>query len=386
MQFYLKSFSTVDDDQLRSDWARLEANGSATVFQTLTYVALVEQAFLQTSHHKSLYLMLYQRETEEPVCLLTLVNRKHLGASIVETLNYDVVDYCGAMLVPSAFPTDQHFEEAAALISEVLSNHDVLLTKNSVAGSPCAKLLWSPRLMGVDPVGDVATIPLSNGGFEAFAKSCRAYKALKRKRRRLAEDFGFTVRRVSDRDEIDRTFDTMVVQRAKRFANLGIIDGLADPRRQSLFRNLAKKLCPRGDALLLTGAIEGNVIATSFACAFQGTLTAQLCSMAQGPWSKHSLGLVMMAHEIEWAHANGLSCYDLGAGEADYKARFAVETRQRMSAWQPLSAKGHLYLAARNAKHLLRRHAKSHLSDHVRSAITSVQSTRSNRIASISAR
>ncbi len=361
-RFSIECFSSIDDQCLVDAWNRLAETGTGTAFQSYDYVSAVHNAFFESGSHKPHYVALRDQADNRIVLIMSMVERRRLNLRILETLDYDVIDYARPIYCPDVFSESTAADQATIAFLEYASKFDVLKSKNWSIGAGA--------LEGVQPLLDKSprtcevtySVPLLAEQFESYRKSNSAFKQSLKKMRRMKKEFGAEIDYFTETGDIDAAFDKMFEHRRVRFQAIGKMDGMADPRRQKLFRSIARQRCPKKEALFLGIRINDDWIATSFALIQNGVMNAQLSSFADGPWSRHSPGVVTMALEIEWAYANGLSTYNLGPGKANYKGRFGVDELHRVIVKEPMSPVGTLYLAAHRTKRGLKDAVKKTLS------------------------
>jgi len=354
-RFLVQCFSSPDDQLLKEAWERLSDTGTGTVFQRHDFVSAVHDAFLKHSPDLPRYVLLRDQTDDRAVLIMPMIERKRLNVRILETMDCDVIDYAEPLYCPDVFSQCSAVDQATRAFLGFTSKYDVFLSKN-----------WSSNLLdlqGSQPVfGNRGwstevnySVALTVNEFDIYRKRNGAFKQARKKMRRMEKEFGAEVFYIKEPQLIDSAFEVMLAQRRARFQNLGKTDSMADPRRQNLFRTIAREKCRLEQALFIGVRINGAWIATSFAMVHQGVMNAMLSSFAEGPWSRHSPGVVTMALEMEWAHKKGLSKYILGAGESSYKERFGVDELHRTIIKEPMTALGNLYLAAHQSKKALKK-------------------------------
>lgn len=339
-------FSSLEDDRLESTWRRLEARSAETGFESFDYVKPVYEAFLCGTESAPRVVVLYDKLTGEPVSIVPLVLTKRFGIRIVELLDFYVIDFAAVPCARARLSNRSYLRAAAVSLRENLPSCDFVNCKNLVDGSVAFDLINEALGSTKRHTRDTTyCVPLVDGGYADYVSSNRMYKKMRKKLRRLDSEFGIEIRPATKPAEIEEVMDAMFMQRKVRFEKLDLYDGVSDPRRQQIFRQVAHKLCQDDRALLLGAWIDGACVATSFgACSAGGLFTSQLSSFAEGPWAKHSLGQVTVALEIDWANARQCQAYNLGAGEADYKSSFGVVEQRRVCLETALSWSGWLYL------------------------------------------
>lgn len=357
-RFYVQSFASPQDTQLVAAWDSLAQTGTGTVFQSRDFVADVHDLFLRHGFNRAHYVVLYDRLDDRPVLIMPMVERRWLNVRILETMDFDVIDYAEPLYCSIVFGDYSARCQATEAFLDFASNYDVLLSKNWSSDS--GGLENTPHYFSQAPWSSEInySVPLEQDQYETYRKRNGAFKQALKKLRRLEREFGAEVCYLTDPASIDTAFNAMLDHRRVRFNAIGKDDGMADPRRQNLFRTMAHEKCAKGDALFVGIRIDGQMIATSFALIHNGVMNAMLSSFADGPWARCSPGVGTMVLEMEWAYQNGLSKYLLGAGEASYKERLGVEEIHRMLVAEPMTSIGKAFLAGRNAKKSFKQRVK----------------------------
>ena len=206
-------------------------------------------------------------------------------------------------------------------------------------GQPCASDAYG-LMLGPDPE---ATLK------RAFSADAR--KKLRAKERKLVEALGPVEHHVATTaDGVTEILDAFAAQKTARFASLGIPDPYAP---ESVRRFVASATRPVPDGMpaievhALVAARSGRVLAT-----FGGAVDARRFS---GMWTsfdgdpelrRFSPGDLLLSHLIAHQTAAGRRGFDLGVGEARYKANICDETIELVAPIVPVTLRGHVYAHA----------------------------------------
>lgn len=169
--------------------------------------------------------------------------------------------------------------------------------------------------------------------------------------------------------ELDPAFDALVRLHQARWAGRGELGAFADPRLVEFHRAFARDALRR-DALRLYHLRIGGEFAAAFHCFRDGPRVSYYNAGFDQRWSKHSVGMLILAHAIERSIAEGATEFDFLQGEEAYKERWMTgcreDVRARAAAPHPRGrfARWHLESADR-ARDLWR----GHVPDHIRLAV-----------------
>lgn len=252
--------------------------------------------------------------------------------------------------------------EAAALVPESLTA--ALVAAGRAGGIDLFLLDHQPRVF------DGMPNPLSAGGHpcpsdaygmrlgpDAEATLKRAFsgdarKKLRAKERKLVEAHGPVLHRVATTQEmVDTILDAFFAQKAARFAAMGILDPYADPAARRFVQaatRIAPGRVPAIEVHALVAEASGRVFAT-----FGGAVDARRFS---GIWTsfdpdpeigRSSPGDLLLSKLIGQQTEAGRHAFDLGVGEARYKANTCDETIELVERIIPvtLAGRAHAWIA-----------------------------------------
>ena len=176
------------------------------------------------------------------------------------------------------------------------------------------------------------------------AFSADARKKLRTKEKRLAALLGPVAHeRVCEPSAVARVLYAFHAQKAARFAALGIADPFADPAMQAFLR----RACCGGSLELHALLAGGRVLATYAGAVDAHRFSGMVNSFESDPEiARNSPGDVLLLHLVAEQAARGRRAFDLGVGEARYKASICDTVIALTDAFVPVSARGALYAAA----------------------------------------
>ena len=183
----------------------------------------------------------------------------------------------------------------------------------------------------------------------AFSGDAR--KKLRAKERKLAELVGpVSCRQASDPLEVRAYLDAFHAQKSARFAEMGIANPYADAAiRECLVRaaHLGNGGNGSGPAIEVHAlvATQTNRILATFIGAVDRDRFSGMCNSFDGDpeVSRFSPGDLLLFHLIGQQTTAGRKAFDLGVGEARYKANICDETVELVETIIPVTVKGHLY-------------------------------------------
>ncbi|SDM58254.1 Acetyltransferase involved in cellulose biosynthesis, CelD/BcsL family [Methylobacterium phyllostachyos] len=179
--------------------------------------------------------------------------------------------------------------------------------------------------------------------------SADARKKLRSKEKRLIEAHGpIAYRRAETPEEAVRFLSAFYAHKAARFAGMGVADPYADPSIRDFLTAAADGENPAVEIHALCLAGSGRVLAT-----FGGAVSAQRYSGMMTAFdpdpviARYSPGDLLLQHLVRDQAARGRLGFDLGVGEARYKASICDETISLVESIIPVTLAGRTYGAIR---------------------------------------
>lgn len=193
----------------------------------------------------------------------------------------------------------------------------------------------------------------------AFGRETR--RKLRRKMRMLWELGPLDFAQASRTIEAEEILDAFFVQKAARMRELGLPDAFAAPETRDFLRRACTAGLPEGRPAVELYALRAGdrILAT-----FGGAATAdRLCGMfnSHDPdpgLARCSPGEVLLWCLVRQQCERGRRWFDLGVGEAAYKAQLCDGVEALYEAVLPLSARGAVYAGAASAVVALKRAVK----------------------------
>ncbi|AWN50003.1 GNAT family N-acetyltransferase [Methylobacterium terrae] len=337
-------------------WRALEAMPSVvmTPYQRYDWVA----AFATALPRKARPCPVLLRDPDgRPLALLPLAVTREAGIRVARMIggrhaNYHMPVFAGP--------------EAAALPAEAY--RQALAQAGRRAGIDVIHLVDQPRIWdGVEnPLAHGPASPSDGYGLaleadpDAVLKrlmSGDARRKLRQKEKWLVAALGPVEHRVAaDRAEGEAILSAYLAQKAVRFAQAGISDPFADPAARAFLAE-----AHRAGALelhaLRTG--DGRILATFVGAVDARRFSGMLTSFDPDPaLARFSPGDLLLQALIRDQALRGRTAFDLGVGEARYKASVCDETIALVDAVLPVSLRGRAFGLAAEAGGRLKRRIK----------------------------
>ncbi|MGL4441143.1 MAG: GNAT family N-acetyltransferase [Bosea sp. (in: a-proteobacteria)] len=173
--------------------------------------------------------------------------------------------------------------------------------------------------------------------------SSHARKKHKNKRARFAELGPSQMFVAETPEQKERILEAFLRQKTMRFAEMGVPDVFAEPGLKRFLR-VASGLDGGREALCLAALeLNGTLVATYVGARAQGRFTGMATSFEPDPKiMKVSPGEILLVELIRRECRSGMKVFDLGVGEARYKATICNETEDLVDSFVAMSARGRL--------------------------------------------
>ncbi|WP_036302573.1 GNAT family N-acetyltransferase [Methylobacterium sp. 77] len=197
--------------------------------------------------------------------------------------------------------------------------------------------------------------------------SADARKKMRSKEKKLIEAFGPVEYRVASTvEEVTSYLSAFFAQKASRFAAMDIANPYAD---EAIRRFIAAGACRHDDPSEVRGAAievsalvacnSGRVFATFAGAVSDVRYSGMMTSFDQDPVvGRSSPGDILLHHLIRDQTERGRRSFDLGVGEARYKANICDETIQLGEVTIAVTLRGHLFAIPAIAATRLKRRIK----------------------------
>jgi CelD/BcsL family acetyltransferase involved in cellulose biosynthesis len=184
---------------------------------------------------------------------------------------------------------------------------------------------------------------------------------MRKKARKLEKLDGFRYLTAQTPGEVDRVLDAFWPQKAARFARQGIHNVFADPGVRGFILAACRDGLAEGRPAIELHALEGGgeMLAIVGGVASDDRFSVMFNSITETDRARMSPGIILMSDIVAACARRGLTSYDLGAGQADYKRYFCTGAAQRFDSFIPFTARGRLLAAASQTSAALLRALKT---------------------------
>jgi CelD/BcsL family acetyltransferase involved in cellulose biosynthesis len=181
--------------------------------------------------------------------------------------------------------------------------------------------------------------------------SADARKKLRSKEKRLIEAKGaLAYRRAGTPEEAARYLAAFFAHKAVRFAGMGVADPYAPEPIRRFLVEAASGADPAMEVYALCLAESGRVLATFGGAVSEHRFSGMMTAFDPDPGiARFSPGDLLLQHLVGDQTARGRQGFDLGVGEARYKASICDETIGLVETIVPVSLRGRTYGVVRMA-------------------------------------
>ncbi|MFB0492666.1 CelD/BcsL family acetyltransferase involved in cellulose biosynthesis [Methylobacterium sp. OAE515] len=332
-------------------WRRLETDPASlqTPYQRFDWTS----AYLRgTGHLDTARVAVLRDAAGRARILLPLTLQRRLGVCVAQTIGDTHANYHMPLFATRDAAAIPHDAIVGALVrAGRQAGIDVYALRHQprmweAVSNPLA--LWGEPeasdayglMLGPDPEGTVRRV------FSADAR-----KKLRSKEKRLVETKGAIVyRRAETTEEAARFLAAFYAQKSARFAGMGIADPYADPSIQAFLEAAASGVDPALEMHALCLAESGRVLATFGGAVNERRFSGMMTAFDADPEiARCSPGDLLLQHLVRDQTARGRQGFDLGVGEARYKASICDETISLMEVMIPVTVVGRTYAAARRS-------------------------------------
>ena len=162
-----------------------------------------------------------------------------------------------------------------------------------------------------------------SGTWDAYYKTKRSSESRRKERKqwKYMGDIG-EVRfvHVKDGTEIDRTLETLMTQKARSFARMGVENLFARPGYPEFYRDVAQNRALIHVSRLDVGAMQA---ATNFGLTFRGCYYLVLSSYDDGNVSRFGPGRALLREVLRHSMERGFDRFDFTIGDEPYKLEWS---------------------------------------------------------------
>ncbi len=331
-----------DLGEVEREWKAFERRADCTVFQTFDWLAKWQRHIGKrkdtvpaivlggNAEGHLLFILQLAIETRGPVRRLTW-------------LGSELCDY-NAPLLAEDFSRNLSGERFVALWREIIR----LLRTNPRFCFDFVDLQKMPETIGAqrNPFLNLQVLAHPSGAYvanldrdwEEFYAAKRSSSTRKRERRQLKHLAEFGEIRfvdVQDRRDIERTLDTLISQKSRSFARMGVEDIFARPGYREFFLDIATDLNVSALTHVSRLDVGATTAATNLGLRFRDCYYLVLSSYHDGEFSRFGPGRAHLHELIRHAIDSGFHRFDFTVGDEPYKRD-----------WSDTELRLHDYLAA----------------------------------------
>ena len=339
----------ADLDAVEALWRSMEADPAClcTPYQRFDWAAAYLRATGATEDGSTRVRVVVLRDARgRPLLLLPLVLRRERGVAVARTVgdahaNFHLPLFAArdaAALPPADVQAALVQAGRAAGIEVYVLSHqpqtwDGAINPLLVAGEPEASDAYG-LFLGPDPEATVR---------RAFSADAR--KKLRSKEKRLVEAKGpVEYRRAETPEEARGYLDAFYAQKAARFAAMGIGDPYGGEPIRRFLAAAVSGADPAIELHALRLAESGRVLAVFGGAVSAGRYSGMMTSFDADPEvSRYSPGDLLLQHLVRDQTARGRQGFDLGVGEARYKASICDETIELAETVVPVTLRGRAF-------------------------------------------
>ena len=328
--------------EVEAIWRDLETRGVLTPYQRYDWLHGLVAAQGEPEGRMVIAVISQHRR---PVALLPLLIKCRAGIVYARMLGAHQSNSDWLLAEPGFRPSAEQLQALLARIANAAGGFDILMLLNQPA-----------RWQGVDNVllslkhepgpSHLYTAHIENAPvpYIAHRLTKKRRSNITRGRRRLEEMFGpVQLVRVDDAALLKRTHGVFLEQRALRFDSMGIANVFAKAPFPQLFEQLTSAgFGEEHPALSAHALLAGDEIVATCWGVIAGTHYSQyINSTASGPASRFSLTAIMVAELMDELVAAGMTSFDMGLGDFDYKTDW-TSPEPVYDSITPFTAKGRL--------------------------------------------
>ena len=189
----------------------------------------------------------------------------------------------------------------------------------------------------------------------------RLPKIMREKERKLMRLPNCGVRIAETTSDVERVLGAFWLQKAARFAKLGIRNVFDEPGVQNFIRAACLDGLDEGKPTIDLFSLEGGgeILAAAGGVRDRDRYSVMFNSITTGSRARLSPGIILFAKIISECARRGVDVVDFGAGQATYKEFFSIGRERRVDSFVPASIRGHILAPALRALHSVKRTLKT---------------------------
>lgn len=350
---------------IETSWRAFECHADCTVFQTFDWLATWQRHIGARSDVRPA-IVVGRDDAGDILFMLPLATRRAGFTRELVWLGSDLCDYNAPLLAPH-FSACVPIRQFRRLWKRVLHH----LRDRAHLRFDLVRLEKMPAMVGVqvnpmlalsvtlNPSGSYSTF--LTGSWEAFyaAKRSAATRSRDRtKRKRLAEFGSLTLAHAQSDSDILASLDTLVAQKSRAFARMGVSNVFARPGHLDFYRGLTTD--PQTRAMVHVSRLDcgQQAAAVNLGLTFRGSYYHLQASHDDGELSRFGPGAAHLHDLLRYAIDRGLKVFDFTIGDERYKQDWCDGTRPLYDHMTALTWRGAFIFMPMVAKTWLKRRIK----------------------------
>jgi CelD/BcsL family acetyltransferase involved in cellulose biosynthesis len=187
-------------------------------------------------------------------------------------------------------------------------------------------------------------------------------KKMRKKERALANYGNVRFEQAREPHEIRRVLDVFFKQKSARMRTLGVPDAFAPPSVRRFIEAAATEQLPGAEPVIeIYALLVGDIIVATFGGIVSGgRFSGMFNSIIKERYAAESPGEQLLAMLVQHCCVRGFDTFDLGIGQANYKALFCEDAEPLFDSYLPLDAGGRLLAFAFATVSAIKRAVKGH--------------------------
>ena len=322
-RFVTEVFDGADEALAALD--SIQGGLESTGFQTLNWLTVLYEE-LAPSHRAMPRLVVVSDRSSGDVCLiLPLLVKKKRGLRVARFADLGVADYGAPILGPAAPAKRRSIRRMWRSVRSALKDVDLIRLERmpaDIGGCP-NPLITRRGVTSARQTGYAITVP---GTVDEYLRTLgkKYRKEVERCTRLWAQEGNPKFARAETSEAIARGYSLLEEHQAQRQAALGGKYVLGEQAYSSFYERIVMDGFEPEFSYLFTLEAKSGVIATLFGVVHDGTFT--LLRIANGgPRFGHlSPGRLIIVEAMKYFVARGVTRFDLGIGDQDFKRRFGA--------------------------------------------------------------
>lgn len=321
-----------DFDALRGLWTSLEREADCTAFQTFGWLSTWFRHIGERSGVEPAIVV--GRETEgkgKALFIMPLGLKRGLVGTRLVWLGGCVCDYQGPVLARD-FARHVRRDQFKALWKEIraaLPHHDIIELDRlpETIGRQSNPFLALGHLRAHASNAHMTRLAPTWGEYYGAKRSSSSKRRDKQKRRKLEEFGAVELVTPQSREEISRTVDALIAQKAATFARMGVANPFEQPGVRDFYMDLATN--ETGLVHVCHLDVGGKIAAANWGVSFGGRYHYVLASYAEHEeFARRGPGMIQLMELMRHATETGHTEFDFTIGDEAYKADWCeVEIR-----------------------------------------------------------